>query len=250
VAIVNETFVRLFLPDVDPLIARVRMKPFAYGVQSPEPVEWQIVGVYGDVKNAGPAGRSFPEIDVPFWQAPLPRTTMAVHTAGDPLGVQPALANVIQTLEPDLPLANVQTMKQVVSEAMAADRFYTVLFGAFATVALILASVGIYGVMSFVVGQRTQEIGVRMALGAPRARVLLDVLREGMTTALIGTVVGAAGAWFIGMGMTGMIHGVEGFDPIAFVIVAGTLLGSALVACLVPARRAASVDPIVALRQD
>jgi putative ABC transport system permease protein len=103
--------------------------------------------------------------------------------------------------------------------------------------------------MSFVVGQRTQEIGVRMALGAPRARVLLDVLREGMTTALIGTVVGGAGAWFIGLAMKGMIYGVERFDPIAFVIVAVTLLGSALVACLVPARRAASVDPIVALRQ-
>jgi putative ABC transport system permease protein len=250
VAIVNETFVRLFLPDVDPLTARVRMKPYTYGVQSPKPVEWQIVGVYGDVKNAGPAGRSFPEIDVPFWQAPWPRTTMAVRTAGDASGVQQDLANVIQTLEPDLPMANVRTMEQVVSEAMAADRFHTVLFGAFAAVALILAAVGIYGVMSFVVAQRTQEIGVRMALGAARARVLHEVLREGMTTALIGTILGAAGAWFIGLAMKGTIHGVEAFDPIAFVIVAGTLLGSALVACLVPARRAASVDPIVALRQN
>jgi putative ABC transport system permease protein len=249
VAIVNETFVRLFLPDVDPLTARVRMKPFTYGVQSPEPVEWQIVGVYGDVKNAGPAGRSFPEIDVPFWQAPWPRTTMAVHTAGDALRVQQGLANVIHSLEPDLPMANVRTIEQVVSEAMAADRFHTVLFGAFAVVALMLAAVGIYGVMSFVVAQRTQEIGVRMALGAPRARVLHEVLREGMTTALIGIILGAAGAWFIGLAMKGMIHGVETFDPIAFAIVAGTLLGSALVACLVPARRAASVDPIVALRQ-
>ena len=153
------------------------------------------MGVYGDVKNAGPAGRSFPEIDVPFWQAPWPRTTMAVHTAGDVVGVQQGLANVIQTLEPDLPMANVRTIEQVVSEAMAADRFHTVLFGAFAAVALMLAAVGIYGVMSFVVSQRTQEIGVRMALGAARARVLREVLREGMTTALIGTILGAAGAW-------------------------------------------------------
>lgn len=251
VAIVNETFVRLYLADVDPLTQRIRMQPFAYGVPPPElePVEWQIVGVYGDVKNAGPGARSFPEIDVPFWQAPWPRTTMAVHTAGDVLGVQQGLANVIRTLEPDLPMANVRTMEQVVSEAMAADRFHTVLFGAFAAVALILAAVGIYGVMSFVVAQRTQEIGVRMALGAPRARVLQEVLREGMTTALIGTILGAAGAWFIGVAMKGTIYGVAAFDPLAFVIVAGTLLGSALLACLVPARRAASVDPIVALRQ-
>ena len=141
-------------------------------------------------------------------------------------------------------------MEQVVSESMAADRFHTVLFAAFAAVALILAAVGIYGVMSFVVAQRTQEIGVRMALGAARARVLHEVLREGMTTALIGTILGAAGAWFIGLAMKGTIHGVETFDPLAFAIVAGALLGSALVACLVPARRAASVDPIVALRQD
>jgi putative ABC transport system permease protein len=249
VAIVNETFVRLYLPDVDPLTQRVSMRPFTYGAPQLEPVEWQIVGVYGDVKNAGPAGKSFPEIDVPFWQAPWPRTTMAVQTDGAALGVRQSLATVIQALEPDLPMASVRTMEEVVSEAMAADRFHTVLFGAFAAVALMLAAVGIYGVMSFVVAQRTQEIGVRMALGAPRARVLHEVLREGMATALVGTLFGAAGAWFVGLAMKGMIHGVETFDPIAFVMVAATLLGSALIACLVPARRAASVDPIVALRQ-
>jgi putative ABC transport system permease protein len=252
VAIVNETFVRAYLPDVDPLTQRVRMQPFVYGIAPPglESVEWQIVGVYGHVKNAGPINRSFPEIDLPFWQVPWPRTMMAVRTVGDPVGVQQALANTIQTLDPDLPMANVRTMEQVVNESMAADRFHTVLFAAFAAVALVLAAVGIYGVMSFVVAQRTQEIGVRMALGAPRARVLQEVLGEGMTTALIGTILGAAGAWFIGLAMRGTIHGVEAFDPLAFLIVAGTLLGSALVACLVPARRAASVDPIVALRQE
>jgi putative ABC transport system permease protein len=252
VAIVNESFVKAYLPGVDPLTQRVRMQPFVYGIAPPglESVEWQIVGVYGEVMNAGPINRSFPEIDLPFWQVPWPRTTLVVRTAGDPLGVQHSLANVIQTLDPNLPMANVHTMEQVVNESMAADRFHTVLFAAFAAVALILAAVGIYGVMSFVVAQRTQEIGVRMALGAARARVLHEVLREGMTTALIGTILGAAGAGFIGLAMKGMIHGVETFDPIAFVIVAGALLGSALVACLVPARRAASVDPIVALRQD
>jgi putative ABC transport system permease protein len=252
VAIVNESFVKAYLEGADPLTQRVRMQPFVYGIAPPglESAEWQIVGVYGEVRNAGPLNRSFPEIDLPFWQVPWPRTNMVVRTAGDPLGVQQGLANVIQTLEPDLPLSNVRTMEQVVSESMAADRFHTVLFGAFAAVALVLAAVGIYGVMSFVVAQRTQEIGVRMALGAPRGRVLQDVLREGMTTALVGTAFGAAGAWLIGLAMKGTITGVETFDPLAFTAVAATLLGSALVACLVPARRAASVDPIVALRKD
>jgi putative ABC transport system permease protein len=254
VAIVNETFVKRYLPGVDPLTARIRMSPFVYGEPAPklEPVEWRIVGVYGDVKNAGPGDVSFPEIDVPFWQAPWPRTTMAVHTVGNASasGVQQALANLIQTIEPDLPLANVRTMEQLVNERMAADRFHTVLFGAFAAVALTLAAVGIYGVMSFAVAQRTQEIGVRMALGAPRARVLHEVLREGMSTALIGTLIGSAGVWFIGRAMQGMIQGVEAFNPVAFAIVAGALLVSALLACLVPARRAAMVDPIVALRQE
>jgi putative ABC transport system permease protein len=253
VAIVNEAFVRRYLAGVDPLTTRVRMAPFVYGVPAPrlEPVEWEIVGVYGDVKNAGPSDNSFPEIDVPFWQAPWPRTRLAVQTAGNASSaVLQDLSNVIQTLEPDLPLANVRTIEQLVSEATAADRFYTVLFAAFAAVALTLAAVGIYGVMSFVVAQRTQEIGVRMALGAPRAHVLREVLREGMTTALIGTLVGAVGVWFVGLAMQGMIHGVEAFNPIAFAIVAAALLGSALMACLLPARRAALVDPIVALRQE
>ena len=113
-----------------------------------------------------------------------------------------------------------------------------------------LATVGIYGVMSFVVAQRTHEIGLRMALGAGRRQVLLQVLREGMTTALVGTAVGAAGAFFVGRTMTGMVYGVETTDPILFIAVALILLGAALVACLVPARRAASIDPMVAMRQD
>ncbi len=254
VAIVNETFVKLYLTGLDPLTTRIRMRPFVYSVSAPqpEPVEWQIVGVYGDVKNAGPAERGFPEIDVPFWQAPWPRTTMAVQTetAGNASGVLQEVGNMIHALEPDLPLTRVRTIEELVSEATASDRFYTVLFGAFAAVALTLAAVGIYGVMSFVVAQRTQEIGVRMALGAPRARVLREVLREGMSTALIGSLVGGVGAWFVGLAMQGMIYGVEAFNPIAFATVAGALLGSALMACLVPARRAARVDPIVALRQE
>jgi putative ABC transport system permease protein len=252
VAIVNEAFVKRYLAGADPLTTRVRMRSFVYNEAdaASEPVEWEIVGVYGDVRNAGPTETSFAEIDVPFWQTPWPRTTMAVQTTGNAPAVLQDLAKVIHAFEPDLPLANVRTIEELITEVTAADRFYTVLFGAFAAVALTLAAVGIYGVMSFVVAQRTQEIGVRMALGAPRARVVREVLREGMSTALIGTLAGGVGAWFVGLAMKGMIYNVEVFNPIAFAIVAGALLGSALMACLVPARRAARVDPIVALRQE
>ena len=116
--------------------------------------------------------------------------------------------------------------------------------------ALLLAAVGIYGVMSFTVAQRTREIGLRMALGAARGRLLADVLREGMAAALVGTVLGSGGAYFVSRAMHGLLHGADAADPTVFVAVALTLLGAALVACLVPARRAASVDPMIALRQE
>ncbi len=141
-------------------------------------------------------------------------------------------------------------MEQIVAESMVTDRFNAVLFGAFALGGLLLAAFGIYGVMSFVVAQRTQEIGIRMALGAGRARILRHVVRQGMGTAIAGTIIGSAGALAVFRLMRGVLWGVSAVPPLAFVAVALVLLGAALVACLVPASRAASVDPIVALRQE
>jgi putative ABC transport system permease protein len=172
-----------------------------------------------------------------------------VRTSGDPASVQQSLAAVVRSMDADLPMADVKTMEQIVEETKAGDRFNTVLFAAFAGVALVLAALGIYGVMAFVVAQRTHEIGLRMALGAGRTQVLGQVLREGMVTALVGTVIGTGGAYVVGRAMQGMWYGVGAFDPLAFSAVALTLMAAALVACLVPARRAASVDPMVALRE-
>jgi putative ABC transport system permease protein len=138
----------------------------------------------------------------------------------------------------------------MVNRSLANDRFNTVLLGGFSAMALLLAAFGIYGVMSFVVAQRTHEIGLRIALGAGRGRVIGQVLREGMTTAAIGAALGAVGAYFVGRAMQGMVYNIGAIDPIAFTIVAVTLLAAAFVACLVPAGRAASVDPMVALRQE
>jgi putative ABC transport system permease protein len=251
VTIVNETFVRQFLGHVDPLMQRLVFPRVTPGSGAPAPAtEWQIVGVYADPRNAGLEGEASPQINVPFWQSPWPGTRMAVHTAGDPTSVQRGIAAIIQSMDPDLPMAEVKSMEQVVSESLVADRFNTVLFGSFAAVGLLLAALGIYGVMSFVVSQRTHEIGVRMALGADRSQILRQVVREGMVTALIGTVIGSAGAFAVARTMRGIVSGISDLDPVALVVVSLVLLAAALLACLVPARRAASVHPMVALRQD
>jgi putative ABC transport system permease protein len=251
VAVVNEAFVKRHLQGVDPLTQRVSIARRIDDVDGLGPgIEHQIVGVSADVRGAGPQNESRPAIDLPFWQVPWPRATMAVRTAGDPAAVQQAIAAIVHSMDADLPLGDVKTMDQIVGERMAADRFNMALFASFAAVALVLAAVGIYGVMAFVVAQRTREIGVRMALGAARRRVMADVLREGMTTALAGTALGAVGAYFVARLMQGMLPGVTGLQPAAFALVAATLLAAAVIACLVPARRAASVDPLIAFRQD
>jgi putative ABC transport system permease protein len=251
VAIVNHAFVKRYMSDVDPLTQRIVVEQLIPGVAKLGPgVEWQIVGVYDNVRNGGPKDDGFPEIDVPFWQSPWPGVSVAVRTIGDPTGAHQSLAAVVRSIDPDLPLADVKTMEQLVHESLAEDRFSTALFGTFAAVALLLAAVGIYGVMSFVVAQRTHEIGLRMALGAGRARVLWQVLKEGLGTALAGIVLGTAGAYFVGRAMRGLVYGVGTMDPIAFSVVAATLFTSAVLACLVPARRAVTVDPMTALRQE
>ena len=160
-----------------------------------------------------------------------------------------AIADVLRSLDPTLPLARVRTIEETLRDSMADDRFYTAFFSAFATVALILAAFGIYGVMSFTVAQRRHEIGLRMALGGGRRHVLTQIVREGMTTALTGTALGTIGAAVLGQALRGTIYGIEPSDPRPVAGVVFLLLAAALVACLVPARRAASVDPMVTLRQ-
>jgi putative ABC transport system permease protein len=251
VAMVNETFVKRHLANVDPLTQRVLVPSLSPGAEKPGPAnEWQIVGVFTDARSFGPRNTPRDEIAVPFWQSPWPSARMAVRTSGDPTGVRHAIGSIVQTLDPDLPMADVKTMEQVVSESLAGDRFNTVLFGSFAAVGLLLAAFGVYGVMSFVVAQRTREIGLRMALGAERADVIRAVLRDGMKTAVAGTVLGSVGAWYAARTLRGIVYGIGDLGPGPFVGVALTLLCAALLACLVPAVRAASVQPMVALRQE
>jgi putative ABC transport system permease protein len=251
VAIVNDAFVRRYLPDGDPLQQRLLLPPpRALGRGPGDPVEWQVVGVYADVRNLGPTNPDVPEINLPFWQAPTPFSQFAVRTVGDPGTVQQAIAAIVQSVDPDLPMSDVRTMDQLVSERLVRDRFNTVLFGSFALVGLVLATLGIYGVMSFVVAQRRQEIGVRIALGAPASTIIRQIVGEGMVTAAVGAAAGSVGAFYVVRGMRGLITGISELHLGAFAAVTGVLLGAALVSCVVPALRAASVDPIAALRQE
>jgi len=161
-----------------------------------------------------------------------------------------SLASVVESMDSNLPVDQVKTMDQVVDQSLAGDRFSTVLFASFAGVALLLAGIGIYGVMSFTVAQRTHEIGLRMALGAAPKHVLGLVLKEGLLLALIGLVMGLSGTYFVGRMMKSLLYQVTAVDPGALSTVSVVLLFSALLACYIPAQRATQVDPLVALRQE
>jgi len=214
------------------------------------PIEWQIVGVFRNVRNGEIRSEGFPEIDVPFWQSPWPSVAIAVRTTGDPALMTKSIAAAVHSVDPDLALAQVKTMDQIVSESLVGDRFISVLYGTFAVVALLLAVVGTYGVMAFMVSQRTHEIGLRIALGANRDQVLALVLKEGIVLALIGLALGLAGACLVGHAMRSTLYGVGTVDFTAFGVVSITLLASALLACYFPAQRATQVDPMVALRYE
>jgi putative ABC transport system permease protein len=259
---VNENFVRRYLSGVDPLTQRISVEEpqsvgavpaFVGGARrsgNTVTVERQIVGVFHNVMMGNLRNEDRPEIDIPFYQTPSPQAAMAVRTSADPAAMTQSIAAVVTSMDRDLPIMDVRTMDQIVDDSHASDRFQTTLYGTFATFALLLAAVGIYGVMSFAVARRTHEIGLRMALGAARQTVVALIVKEGMLLALAGSGLGLVGALFVGRAMKSMLYGVGAIDLAAFGAVAIVLLASALFACFIPARRAAKVDPVVALRYE
>src|SRR5215468_6348700 len=251
VAMVNENFVNRYFSGVDPLTQRIMVEELIPGKTKLGPaIEWQIVGVFNNVRNDQGLRGDYPEIYVPFWQSPWPQAQVGVRTAGDPASLTRSLAAAVNSIDPDIPLAGVTTMDQIVSESLAVDRFGMALYQSFAALALLLAAVGIYGMMAFAVSQRIHEIGVRMALGAGRAQIFGLILREGGILALVGIAVGLVGAYLVGRAMQATLYGVGALDPIVFSAVALVLLLAAMLACVFPARHASKVDPIVALRQE
>lgn len=250
VAIVNEALVNRYLKGLDPLQQRVSIEQVIPGQTQLGPaVEWQIVGImhnvrYGDFREVDP------EIDVPFTQSLSPDFYIGVRTAGDPAAMSKTIAAAVHSVDPQIALAYLRTMDQVKDESLSEDRYTTVLFASFAAVALLLAAVGIYGLMAYAVSQRTQEIGLRLALGAGKQGVIWLILKEASLLAVIGLGIGFAGAVLVGRTMYSTLYGVSAMDFSVIVSVAVVLFLTALFASFLPAQRAASIDPMEALRTE
>jgi putative ABC transport system permease protein len=250
VSVVSEDFVKKYFPGVNPLEQRVSFEQLIPGVtRLGPPMEWQIVGVYHTVRN-GDMRKQRPEMLIPFWQIPWPSAAVGVRTAGDPSAMVHSLAAAVHSLDPEMALGEPRSMEEIHDLVLSGDRFTLILFASFAGVALLLAGLGVYGVMSFSVQQRSHEIALRMALGADRSRVVGLVVREGITLACIGLGLGLVGAYFVARGMQATLYEVGKIDVSVFALVALALLVAALIACLIPARRAASVQPMLALRAE
>jgi putative ABC transport system permease protein len=210
----------------------------------------EIIGVVGDTKTASLTGESGRQIYVPHAQdTQWNFMGLVIRTAGDAAAFAPVLRREVQALDKDQPVYNVRTMEDVVMNALGTRRVSMQLFAVFACAALLLAALGIYGVMAYSVTQRTQEIGLRMALGAQKSDVLGLVIRQGMTLTVIGVIVGLAGAFALTRVIGNLLYGVTATDPATFVAIPLVLLFVALLACYLPARRAARLDPTRALAQ-
>ena len=248
VAMVNEFFVKRYLPGVDPLTQRISVEEFIPGAAR-KTDRMADCGVFHNVRGAG-FREDNPQITVPFAQSPWPQSSIVMKTIGDPRAAIKGITAAVNSVDPDMPLAGVETVDEIVSESLAIDRFSVVLFASFGALGLLLAAVGIYGVMAFAVAQRTHEFGVRMALGAQRSRVINMVLKEGAILAICGAAIGLSGAYLVGRAMQSTLFGVDAFDVRAFGAVSVLLLVAALLACLFPAWRASRVEPLEALRYE
>jgi putative ABC transport system permease protein len=242
VAMINEAFAREFFPGEDPLGRRITS-------DTGKRVSREIVGVVRDIKHFGLDSEARPELYVPYTQDPWPRAmTIVLRTGADPSSLMAGVRAEVSALDKDLPVLNVRTMEQLVERSVSTSRFRAYLIGLFAALALILSSLGIYGVMSYAAGQRTHEIGIRMALGAGRRDILTLVLGQGVALTMIGIGIGVAASLGLTRVLQSMLFEVSATDPYTFAGVSILLFLVAVLACLLPARRAMNVDPTTALR--
>jgi putative ABC transport system permease protein len=209
-----------------------------------------IVGVVGSTRLEAVGQESYPQIYIPMAQNPTSNAYVVIRTSGDATLLAPALRRELAALDPAQPLSDVKSMEQRVASSIAQSKLNSVLTGLFAMVALALASIGIYGVISYAVAQRTREIGIRMALGATRSDVLKLIVRQGMTPAALGVLIGVVASLAVTRLMGKLLYGVSATDPVVFGAVCALLSVVAFGACVAPARRASRVDPNVALRND
>jgi putative ABC transport system permease protein len=240
VTLLSETLARRLFPDEDPLGKRVSIGSLSTTV----------VGVVSDIRYAGLDGEIEQAVYLSYRQLPRPGMALLLRSAVEPASLAPALRDAVLEIDPALPVYDVMTMNERLSNSVAARRFNLLLLGGFAALALLLAGVGVYGVISYVVTGRTHEIGIRMALGAQSHDILGRFIKEGMALVLLGVALGSLGAFALTRLMTSLLFQVSANDPLTFVGVALLLSLIALMACYIPARRATKVDPLIALRHE
>ncbi|MBA2458152.1 MAG: ABC transporter permease, partial [Gemmatimonadales bacterium] len=244
VVLVNQTLARQFWPGETPVGKRL-----TFG--EPEENAWlTVVGVVADVRQRSLTAELRPQVYAPEAQVGVEEMSLVIRTAMPPSAVGQAVRDIVKQLDPGVPVSDVQTMGEVRSASISTDRFRTVVLGSFALLALALAAIGIYGVISYGVAQRSHEIGIRMALGARRSEILRLVVGDGMATVAIGIGIGVVAAIGLSRFLASLLYAVEPHDPATFAAIAGLIFAVALAACVLPARRAVRVDPIKVLRAE
>jgi len=249
VVVINESMARQYFPDLDPIGQRIQL-----GTEpSPDSPTMEVVGIVADMKQSFEAG-SKAEMFVPYLQHPDPilagmyrNTALVVRTSGTPSALAGAVRAAVREIDPNQPLVNLRTMEQSLSTTVAQPRLQMVLLTLFAAVAALLAVVGVYGVMAYAVSQRTQEIGVRVAMGASPGAVVRMVVGQGVALAVAGVVLGLIAALAVSRVMQGLLFDVASADPLTFMAAPLLLLLAALTACYLPARKAARISPMAAL---
>ena len=239
VIIVNQEFVTRYFPNEDLLGKRIKMNGDT----------WEIVGEVGDTKARSLNTNQYdPFLYIPIEQSCWYMMTLLARTPGDPLALSSAVRREIWDLDPNQPILSIRTMDQIVANSVSIQRFSTILLTVMAGMALLLAMIGIYGVMAFSVQERTHEIGIRMALGAQVRDIVEIVVIKGFLLTVIGLAIGLMGSYGVTRLMSGMLYQISATDPLTFVLVPLLLMSVALLACYFPARRAAKTDPMVTLR--
>jgi putative ABC transport system permease protein len=245
VVVVNETLARRLWPGEEPIGKRLKQ-----GWPEDQSAWREVIGVVGDVKFEGVAEDTPAQVYLPLTQESARGFAIVVRTGADPARLSSAVEATVHQLDKDLPLFAVRTMDQMLNESMARQRMAALILAVFAAIALTLASIGLYGVVSHGVTERTHEIGIRMALGANQRHVLGLVVRQGLSMAAAGIAIGLAGAIVLSKTVQALLFGVTATDPLTFATVVAVLLSVATVACYVPAWRATRVDPTQALRAE
>jgi len=245
VAIISETLVRRYFPNQDPLGKQMR-----FGFPPNTDVAREVVGIVGDVRDAALSRKPEPMMYVPFAQAPLYGGEVVVRSSLSAASVAAGIREAVRSMDKNLPVTDIESLNDAVGQSISQERFRTFLLGSFSAIALVLAAVGIFGVMSHSASQRTHEIGIRVALGAERRDVLRLILGQGTKLALLGLGVGLVAAFLLTRLMSSLLYRISATDPATFASVTIILLSVALTACYIPARRAMRVDPMVALRHE